>query len=245
MNEKAAQTMILLAVLALPAVAQDEPATMARPESFDDRASYSIGVNMGMSLAAQAAPAFAVDMEYLFQGIRDAMGETGTLMEEPEMASTFQELQAVLKAKQEEVNAKQQEVRREAGETNKQEGAAFLEENGRRAEVTTLASGLQYEVLEDGSGEKPSASDRVSVHYEGQLIDGQVFDSSIKRGAPATFAVGGVISGWTEALQLMSVGSKWKLFIPSDLAYGERGSQSIGPNATLIFDVELLGIEGQ
>jgi len=123
------------------------------------------------------------------------------------------------------------------------EGDAFLKENGQREGIVTTASGLQYEVLDKGEGAMPSANDKVTVHYHGTLVDGTVFDSSVDRGEPATFPVNGVIPGWVEALQLMNVGSKYKLFIPSDLAYGERGAGgTIGPNATLIFEVELLSI---
>ena len=124
-----------------------------------------------------------------------------------------------------------------------EEGQKFLDDNGQREGVTTLPSGLQYEVLQEGTGAKPDGNSRVTVHYEGRLIDGKVFDSSYKRNAPATFGVRQVISGWTEALQLMPMGSKWRLFIPSELGYGSRGAGgSIPPNAALIFDVELLGI---
>ena len=120
----------------------------------------------------------------------------------------------------------------------------FLEENSKKEGVTTLASGLQYEIITEGNGSKPSATDRVKCHYHGTLIDGKVFDSSVERGQPAVFGVNQVIKGWVEALQLMSVGSKWRLYIPSDLAYGAQGAgEMIGPNTALIFDVELLGIE--
>jgi len=130
-----------------------------------------------------------------------------------------------------------------AGAENKTKGEAFLAENGKRAEVKTLESGLQYEVITEGTGAKPAATDKVTVHYHGTLIDGTVFDSSVDRGQPASFPVNGVIPGWVEALQLMPTGSKWKLFIPSDLAYGPRGAGGdIGPNATLVFDVELISI---
>jgi FKBP-type peptidyl-prolyl cis-trans isomerase FklB len=124
-----------------------------------------------------------------------------------------------------------------------EDGAAFLAANGERKEVVTLASGLQYEILKEGNGEKPKASDSVKCHYHGTLIDGSVFDSSVRRGEPAVFPVGGVIKGWVEALQLMPVGSKWKLYIPYDLGYGARGAgESIAPYSTLIFEVELLEI---
>lgn len=128
-------------------------------------------------------------------------------------------------------------------EVNEAAGKAFLEENGKRAEVKTTASGLQYEVIVDGDGEMPSAEDQVEVHYTGKLIDGTVFDSSVERGVPATFGVTQVISGWVEALQMMKAGSKWRLYIPSQLAYGPQGAGGvIGPNATLIFDVELIKV---
>lgn len=127
---------------------------------------------------------------------------------------------------------------------NLEEGKAFLAENGKNEKVVTLPSGLQYEVLTEGNGAKPAATDKVKCHYHGTLLDGTVFDSSVQRGEPAQFGVNQVIKGWVEALQLMSVGSKWRLFIPSHLAYGEQGAgNSIEPNTTLIFDVELLGIE--
>jgi FKBP-type peptidyl-prolyl cis-trans isomerase FklB len=131
-----------------------------------------------------------------------------------------------------------------AGDKNLEEGRKFLEENGKREGVVTLENGLQYEVLKSGTGPSPKATDKVTVHYHGTKIDGTVFDSSVERGQPATFPVNGVIQGWVEALQLMKVGDKWKLFIPSELAYGARGAGGdIGPNAALIFEVELLSID--
>lgn len=125
---------------------------------------------------------------------------------------------------------------------NMEQGQKFLEENGQRESVVSLPSGLQYEILEEGNGAKPEGTSRVTVHYEGRLIDGSVFDSSYRRNQPATFGVRQVITGWTEALQLMPQGSKWRLFIPSELGYGSRGAGSIPPNSVLVFDVELLGI---
>ena len=133
--------------------------------------------------------------------------------------------------------------RKQLAEENQSKGEAFLAENGKRDGVVSLPSGLQYEVIHDGNGDTPSKTDTVVTHYRGTLIDGKEFDSSLRRGEPASFPVNRVISGWTEALQLMTVGSKWKLFIPSNLAYGERGAgKVIGPHATLIFEIELLGI---
>src|SRR5271157_5536937 len=146
---------------------------------------------------------------------------------------------------QAEARKKQEEKKQQAGETNKKEGEAFLAANKAKERVVTLPSGLQYKILKEGTGPKPTAADTVVCNYRGTLINGTEFDSSIKRGQPATFPVTGVIKGWTEALQLMPVGSKWQLFIPSDLAYGDRGAAGgeIGPGATLIFDVELLSIQ--
>ncbi|MDP6722423.1 MAG: FKBP-type peptidyl-prolyl cis-trans isomerase, partial [Pirellulaceae bacterium] len=130
------------------------------------------------------------------------------------------------------------------GEKNKADGKAFLAKNGKKDGVITLASGLQYQVLKKGNGKRPTKADRVKTHYHGTLLDGTVFDSSVERKEPISFGVTGVIAGWTEALQLMQVGDKWRLFVPSDLAYAERGAGAdIGPHATLIFEVELLGIE--
>ena len=143
-----------------------------------------------------------------------------------------------------EIRAKQEEKRKQQGEKNKEEGEKFLAENETKEGVKTLPSGLQYKILSEGSGESPKAGDIATVNYRGTLIDGTEFDSSYKRGQPSTFSVTGVIKGWTEALELMKPGAKWQLFIPSELAYGERGSgQMIGPNATLIFDVELVSFK--
>ena len=138
---------------------------------------------------------------------------------------------------------KQEEKRQALAESNKKDGAAFLAANATKEGVVTLPSGLQYKILVAGTGPKPTATDSVVCNYRGTLLDNTEFDSSYKRGQPVTFRVGGVIKGWTEALQLMPVGSKWQLFIPPDLAYGERGQGPIGPNATLIFEVELLSIQ--
>jgi FKBP-type peptidyl-prolyl cis-trans isomerase FklB len=141
----------------------------------------------------------------------------------------------------EEMTKKQEEAMKKAAEKNKKDGAAFLAENKKKEGVVTLPSGLQYKIITQGTGNTPKATDTVTVNYRGSLVDGTEFDSSYKRGQPATFPVNGVIKGWTEALQLMKEGAKWQLFIPSDLAYGEKGAGNvIGPNATLIFDVELI-----
>ena len=157
---------------------------------------------------------------------------------------TDEEIHDVLTTFKKEFVAKQQELAKQQGEKNKKEGEIFLEANKKKEGVQTLPSGLQYKVLKAGSGKKPAATDTVTVHYRGTLIDGKEFDSSYERGKPATFPVNGVIPGWTEALPLMEEGAKWMLFIPPTLAYGERGAgREIGPNATLIFEVELISIE--
>jgi FKBP-type peptidyl-prolyl cis-trans isomerase FklB len=199
-----------------------------------DKVTYSIGYNIGNNLKQQKID---VRPEVLSKGINDALSGGEQMMTQEEMQATMKEFQS-------EQMAKMQKEREELASKNKTEGEKFLAENKKKEGVVTLDSGLQYEVIKEGNGNKPSASDTVVVHYKGTLLDGTEFDSSYKRGQPATFPVNGVIPGWTEALQLMKEGAKWKLFIPSDLAYGERGAgRVIGPNATLIFDVELIEIK--
>jgi len=198
-----------------------------------DKLSYSIGMNIGNNMKKSSID---VNPEALKQGIMDAMSGSKPLMSEQEMNDT-------LAALQKEMAAKQAEKMKEISDKNKKEGEAFLEENKKKEGVVTLPSGLQYKVIKEGEGEKPTASDTVTVNYRGTLIDGTEFDSSYKRG-PATFRVTGVIPGFSEALQLMKTGSKWQMFIPSNLAYGERGAgNAIGPNATLIFEIELMSFE--
>ncbi len=198
-----------------------------------DKASYAIGLDMGNSLKTNGID---VNTNVLFRGIKDAMSGSKPLLTEQEIRETIIGLQK-------ELQAKQQEKQKVLGEKNKKEGEQFLAENKKKDGVITLASGLQYKIVKSGSGKTPKATDSVTVNYRGTLIDGTEFDSSIKRGQPATFQVNGVIPGWTEALQLMKEGAKWQLFIPSNLAYGERGAGStIGPNAVLIFEVELLSV---
>src|ERR1041385_7933820 len=203
-----------------------------KPEFKDAREkhSYSVGANWGNSLKRQEVD---VDLEVLINGLREAFAGQSALTDE--------ELRESMMALNKEIRAKQEEKRKVQGEKNKQEGEKFLAENKTKSGVTALPSGLQYKVMSEGSGDSPKPGDTVTVNYRGTLIDGTEFDSSFKRGQPATFSVTGVIKGWTEALELMKPGAKWQLFIPPDLAYGERGSgQSIGPNATLIFEVELI-----
>jgi FKBP-type peptidyl-prolyl cis-trans isomerase len=199
-----------------------------------DKFSYALGMNLGTSLHKQAVD---VDPSIVAQGLRAALAGGKTLM-------TQEEAQTALMEVQNELRKKQQEKIQVAGEANKKEGEAFLAANKAKEGVVTLPSGLEYKILKEGTGPKPTASDSVVCNYRGTLINGTEFDSSYKRGQPATFPVGGVIKGWTEALQLMPMGSKWQLFIPSSLAYGERGAGGdIGPGATLIFEVELLSIQ--
>ncbi len=192
-----------------------------------DKISYALGLSLGSNLKNNGFS--GLNYQDLVQGMSD-------LMEGAKTAMTAQEAQAIL-------NEYFKELQDKAFEKNISEGKNFLAENAKREGVVTTASGLQYEVIQAGNGTTPSASDQVKVHYHGTLIDGQVFDSSVQRGEPATFGVTQVISGWVEALQLMPVGSKWKLYIPSDLAYGAQGAgQSIAPHTTLVFEVELLEI---
>jgi FKBP-type peptidyl-prolyl cis-trans isomerase FklB len=205
-------------------------------KSDKERQSYAVGMNIGESLHRQPVE---LDMDSLIKGLKESMAGGKTLL-------TDEEAKAALTELGQQVRAKQEEKVKQAAETNKKEGEAFLAANKTKEGVVTTPSGLQYKILKAGTGPKPTASDKVSVNYKGTLINGTEFDSSYKRGQPATFPVGQVIKGWTEALQLMPVGSKWQLFIPADLAYGDRGAGSdIGPGSTLIFEVELLSIEGK
>ena len=204
--------------------------TLATPK---DKLSYAIGLNVGRSLQKDS---IAVDPNILVQGLRDALSGSKPLMTDEDAKSTIVAIQG-------EVRKKQEETMKQAGDVNKRQGDAFLAANKTKEGVVTLPSGLQYKILKEGTGPKPTATDSVVCNYRGTLIDGTEFDSSYKRGQPATFPVDKVIAGWTEALQLMPVGSKWQLFIPPDLAYGARGpSPTIGVNSTLLFDIELLSI---
>ncbi len=200
-----------------------------------DKVSYAIGVDIGNTFKRQSID---VDPELLAKGIKDAFSGGKKLMTEDEMKETMTGFQK-------DMMAKQAARMKELGEKNKKEGEAFLAENKQKEGVVTLPDGLEYKVLKAGSGKKPKPTDTVTVHYKGTLINGTEFDSSYRRGSPATFPVTGVIPGWTEALQLMSEGAKWQIFIPSQLAYGERGAAGgmIGPNATLIFEVELISVQ--
>ena len=200
-----------------------------------DKVSYAIGLDVGTGLKKNEVD---VDPDIVARAIKDILAGNKPLMTEQEVKTTITDLQK-------ELQAKQQERMKTLGDKNKKEGEAFLAQNKTKDGVKTLPSGLQYKVITEGKGKFPKSSDTVTVQYKGTLIDGTEFDSSYKRGQAATFPVGGVIKGWTEALQLMKEGSKWQLFIPSDLAYGVSGTQGgpIGPNAVLIFEVELVSIK--
>jgi len=215
-----------------PATAAKTPAPLTL-KTQKDKFSYAIGMKMGANFKKRSVP---VDPSIMARGIKDGLAGGKTLL-------TDDQAQAAITQMQKDMQAKQQEKMKEASVENKKGGEAFLAANKGKEGVVTLPSGLQYKILTAGTGPKPSPADSVVCNYRGTLIDGKEFDSSYKRGQPATFPVTGVIKGWTEALQLMPVGSKWQLFVPSDLAYGDRGaSADIGPGATLIFEVELVSI---
>jgi FKBP-type peptidyl-prolyl cis-trans isomerase FklB len=200
-------------------------------DTIEQRVSYGVGRQLGDQLRNNPFKEF--DITAVQAGIADALAETASQVSEEDLNEAFSV-----------VSKKLQELEQAAAKEASAEGEKFLAENAKREEVTVTESGLQYEVITTGEGEKPSAESTVSVHYHGTFANGDVFDSSVERGQPAEFPVNGVIPGWTEALQLMTEGSKWKLTIPYDLAYGERGSQgAIPPYATLVFDVELLSIK--
>ncbi len=212
-------------------VAADETKKSVTTE--DEKISYSLGYNIGQNLKRD----FDVDMTSFFQGFKESQGEEESTLTEAEMKDAMTVFQNKMREKQ----MAQMKV---AAEDNKAKGEAYLNSNKEKEGVVTLESGLQYRVITSGDGAVPKASDTVECHYRGTTIDGKEFDSSYKRGKPASFQVGGVIKGWTEALQLMKVGSKWELFIPSELAYGDRGAgNAIAPGSTLLFEVELLAIK--
>ena len=213
-------------LLALPLLGQEKSPQL---KDQKDKVSYSIGMNIGANLVKQKVD---INPDILAAGIKDMLAGKPQL--------TPDQVKEVMAQFEKDMEAKQ----KQAGEKNKTEGAKFLEDNKKKPDVKNTASGLQYKVIKEGTGEKPKATDTVSVNYRGTLIDGTEFDSSYKRGQPATFPLNGVIKGWTEGLQLMKTGSKYQLFVPASLAYGERAvSPELGANATLIFEVELLEIK--
>lgn len=227
------------------ALAQDQPKAAtpppvqggqvaAKPEALQDRASYIIGLNLGQSLKSQEVP---VTTDLIVQGLRDGLGGGNPLL-------TPEEIQAAMQEFQQQLMTAQQSKRQAVSDKNMKDSQAYLDQNKAKPGVKITASGLQYEVVTEGSGESPKPTDKVTVHYRGTLPDGKEFDSSYARNEPATFPVNGVIPGWVEALQLMKPGAKYKLVIAPALAYAERGAgQDIGPNQVLIFDVELISID--
>ena len=207
-----------------------EETTLKTPK---EKLSYIIGVQIGNDLKSQSMD---VDPTLVNKGLQDSMSGNKLLISD-------QEAKDIIAAFQKERATKMAEEKKSVGEKNKQEGAAFLAENKKKEGVKTLPSGLQYKVIKEGTGKTPKASDTTVVQYKGTLVNGTEFDSSYKRGEPATFPVSGVIKGWTEALQLMKEGSTWQIVVPAELAYGEQGAGPIGPNAVLIFEVELISIK--
>jgi len=198
--------------------------------NLKDKISYIIGRDMAANLQKQG---IEVEAEAFVQGMKEAMAGKPSVLSQTEVQQTMMALQQSISQKQQ-----------GKGADNKKAGEDFLAQNKNKEGVKTLPSGLQYQVLQPGQGKSPAKTDKVTTHYHGTLIDGSVFDSSYERGQPATFPVNGVIAGWTEALQLMQEGAKWRLFIPSELAYGTRGAgNDIGPNSALIFDVELISVD--
>lgn len=212
--------------------------------SAQDSISYSIGMAMAQNFKQNGMT--DLNTTLLAQGLNDALTGQPTRLSVEKMGQILNAFQQKQMAAHSVENQKMMAENQKASAENKKIGTAFLTENKAKAGVVTTASGLQYSVEKEGTGAKPSATDRVKVHYTGKLLDGTTFDSSVERGQPAEFGVSEVIKGWTEALQLMPIGSKWKLYIPSDLAYGDRGAGAdIKPGSTLVFDVELLDIVKQ
>lgn len=225
-----------LAVFAFSACDKIDTKGSRELKTSKDKVSYGIGLDIGRSFKQQNLATGDIDLDKLRVGIQDAMGDVKPLLSDSQLTETMMSFQKEMVARQDSLNKKK-------GEENLKNAEAFLAKNGKEAGVITTASGLQYKVLTEGKGPKPDSSTTVSVHYVGTLLDGTEFDSSIKRGQPVSFPVSNVIKGWTEALMLMPVGSKWKLFIPPALGYGDRGAgKQIGPNSALIFEVELISL---
>jgi FKBP-type peptidyl-prolyl cis-trans isomerase FklB len=221
--------------------AEKKEITKADLKTEDDNISYSLGFSMGSRFIRDG---LEINLEVFQEGMKDGFTGSKQILTEEEMQKTMMALQQKMMAKRQTEHMKEMEERKNLGEANKEKGEKFLEANKAKEGVITLESGLQYKILKKGTGASPKATDTVKCHYKGTTIDGEEFDSSYKRGEPATFALNKVIKGWTEGLQLMKEGGKWEFFIPPELAYGEMGSgPDIGPNEVLIFEVELLGIE--
>jgi FKBP-type peptidyl-prolyl cis-trans isomerase FklB len=220
----------LLIILAMVTLAFGEDEL----KNKEDKLSYALGLNIGNSFKQQS---IEIKPDIFLKGIKDAFAGGKQLLSDDEVRETMVVLNK-------ELAEKKAETMKKLAEKNKEDAVTFFAENKKKEGVKTLASGLQYKIITEVKGKSPKATDTVTVHYRGTLIDGKEFDSSYRRGEPATFPVNGVISGWTEALQLMKVGAKWQLFIPSNLAYGEKEAGNlIGPNAALIFEVELISVK--
>lgn len=219
----------------------EKEVTKADLKTEEDLVSYSLGFAMGSDFKKKE---LKIDMRIFQEGLKDGLTGSKQILDEEEMKEIMTAFQQKIMAKNKEEYMKMVEERKRQGEANKERGKKFLEDNKAKEGIVTLDSGLQYKILEEGTGASPKATDTVKCHYRGTTIDGEEFDSSYKRGEPATFSPMQVIRGWREGLQLMKVGGKWQLFVPPELAYGERGAgENIGPNEVLIFEIELLGIE--
>jgi FKBP-type peptidyl-prolyl cis-trans isomerase FklB len=218
-------------------VAADDtpPAGKAELKTDRQKGSYALGYKIASNMHRQVG-ADAIDLDALFLGLQEGFSGKGKSLTDAERERAFHAFQT-------ELGARSMKAANTVAEKNKKAGEAFLAANKTKPGVTTLPSGIQYVVLKDGTGKQPKATDEVKVHYHGTLIDGTVFDSSVNRGEPATFRLDQVIPGWTESVQKMKEGSKWRVYIPADLAYGARGPEPIGPNATLIFEIELLEVK--
>jgi len=231
--KKLALPLIVASILGTSAPLMAEEEAAAQFENEQAKVSYAFGVMFGQRMRNDLGE---IDLDQFANGMKSAFNDEPQLLSDDEIAKILSEYQR-------EMQQKQISNLQKLSEENKKAGETFLAENKNKEGVVTLESGLQYKKLTEGKGPQPSEADTVTVHYTGSLINGEVFDSSVERGQPATFPLNGVIAGWTEGLQLMPTGSKWRLFIPADLAYGSSGNRSIGPNETLIFDVELLEIK--
>lgn len=219
--------------------AADDSALVKTPKG---KMSYGLGMDIGKNITNTL---IEIDAEALAAGLRAVVSGSKAVLSEQEATDAMNEFRTAMQSKRAEQQKMMQDKNKEAGEKNKKEGLAFLEENKKKEGVKTTASGLQYKISKQGTGKLPQSNDTVIAHYRGTLMNGTEFDSSFKRGEPGKFGVTRVIKGWTEALLMMPVGSKWQLFIAPELAYGEAGRPSIPPNSVLLFDIELIGIEGE
>ena len=234
-----------LAVFSASSVLADDSKKPLTKE--EDKLGYSIGLNFARSIK-NLSQDVKLDIPMVVQGFKDGLYGDKVLISQEEFTRVMADFQVTMKEKQAELQKEAAEKKKqemaEQGKKNEAEGKAFLAENSKKAGIKITSSGLQYEIVKAGTGKNPKISDQVETHYRGTFLNGDEFDSSYKRGKPATFPLSGVIPGWTEALQLMKVGGKWKIFVPYDLAYGKHGAgKMIGPNSTLIFEIELLAIK--